>query len=82
MAKKKPAHTIRIGRIEIAIWANDNGSGQTLHNTTITRSYKDGDVWKDTNSFRPEDLPIVSKVADFAYAWIQEQRATGSRRRR
>ncbi len=33
----------------------------------------DGDEWKVTSSFRRDDLPIVSKAADMAYARIWEQ---------
>ncbi len=69
MEKKKPAHEIRLGRIRATIWANETGQDDVWFNVTITRLYNDGDGWKDTTSFRRDDLPVVSKVADMAYSW-------------
>jgi len=71
--KQKPAHEIRLGRIRATIWANQNGGQDIWFNVTLTRLYKDGDQWKDTTAFRRDDLPIVAKVADMAYAWIWGQ---------
>jgi hypothetical protein len=69
--KQKPSHEIRLGRIRAAIWANENGqTNDVWFNVTVSRLYKDGDSWKDSSSFRRDDLPVVSKVADMAYAWI------------
>jgi hypothetical protein len=34
------------------------------------RLYRDGDEWKTTASFGRDDLPLVSKAAEMAYAWI------------
>jgi hypothetical protein len=37
---------------------------------TVSRLYKDGDNWKDSNSFGRDDLPLVGKVCDQAHSWI------------
>ncbi len=74
MAQRRPAHEIRLGKIRAAIWANRTGPGEVWFNVTVTRLYKDEDGWKDTSSFRHDDLPVVAKVADMAYAWIWDQR--------
>lgn len=71
--KKKPVHEIRLGRIRAAIWANQSNGSGAWFNVTVSRLYKDGDTWKDTSAFRRDDLPIVSKVVDMAYAWIWGQ---------
>jgi hypothetical protein len=71
--KNKPAHDFRIGRIKVAIWPNKSPKNDTWYNVTVVRSYKDADEWKDTSSFRRDDLPVVSKAMDMAYAWIWEQ---------
>ena len=73
MAKNKPAHEIRLGRIRAAIWANDNGQDDVWFNVTIARLYNDGDGWKDSPSFRRDDLPVVAKALDMAYAWIWDR---------
>jgi len=72
MAKQKPAHEIRLGRIKATIWANDTANG-TRHNVTVSRIYKDGEDWKQSDSFGRDDLPLVCKVLDFAHTWIFEQ---------
>ena len=71
--KQKPAHEIRLGRIRAAIWANRTEVGTSGSTSRSTRLYKDGDQWKDTTTFRRDDLPIVAKVVDMAYAWIWGQ---------
>ncbi|MBU0716960.1 MAG: hypothetical protein KJ749_01820 [Planctomycetes bacterium] len=74
MAKQKPAQEIRLGRIKATIWANETQTG-TRHNVTISRLYKDGDDWKQSESFGRDDLPLVCKVLDLAHTWIFEQAA-------
>ena len=69
MATKKPVHEVKLGGIRAAIWANETENG-VRHNVTFSRLYKDGDQWKDSTSFRRDDLVIVAKVADLAFAWI------------
>jgi len=79
MAKAKPVHEIRLGRIRAAIWENETKNG-SRHNVSLSRLYKDGDQWKDSTSFGRDDLPLVTKVADLAHLWIftHGQKATES----
>ena len=72
MAKQKPTHEIRLGRVKATIWDNQTEQG-IRHNVTVSRLYKDGDEWKQSASFGREDLPLVAKVADLAHTWIYEQ---------
>lgn len=74
MAKQKPAHEVRLGRIKATVWANDTQNG-TRHNVQVSRLYKDGDDWKQSDSFGRDDLPLVAKVVDMAHTWIFEQAA-------
>jgi hypothetical protein len=61
-----------MGRIRAAIWENETQNG-SRHNVTFSRLYKDGDQWKDSQSFGRDDLPLLTKVADVAHTWIFEQ---------
>ena len=72
MSAKKPVHELRIGRIRAAIWENETQNG-TRHNVTFSRLYKDGDQWKDSQSYGRDDLPLLAKVADRAHSWIFDQ---------
>lgn len=69
---KKPVHTIKLGRIEVAVWANQGQKG-TFHNVTVSRSYKDGEEWKQSDSLGRDDLPLVCKAIDQAHTWIYQQ---------
>ena len=70
---QKPIHESRLGRIRAAIWVNHVNSQGSTFSTTISRPYKDGNVWRDSTAFYRDDLPIVAKIADMAYAWIWSQ---------
>lgn len=67
----KPAHEIRLGRVKATIWENATESG-IRHNVTLSRLYRDGESWKDSQSFGRDDLPLVAKVSDMAHTWIFE----------
>ena len=72
--RTKPAHEIKIARIRASIWANLNAQQGTWYSVSIVRVYQDGDGWKEATSFGRDDLPLVCKVAEMAYAWIWSQR--------
>jgi hypothetical protein len=74
----RPVHTIRYATVHAAIWRNllDNGNAsRPIYNATFSRSYKDGENnWKESSSFRLDDLLILAKVADETHTWISHQR--------
>lgn len=72
--KQQPANEIRMGAIKATIWENQTTAG-TRHNVTVSRIYKDGDEWKQTESFGRDDLPLLAKVVDLAHTWIFENAA-------
>jgi hypothetical protein len=76
MAKSnKPVKEIRLGRIKAAIWENETANG-SRHNVKVVRLYKDGEEWKDSDSFGRDDLLVVGKVLDMAHTWIFEHGQT------
>jgi hypothetical protein len=74
MATQKPDAHVRIGNVEAAIWRNENGD-RVWYNVTFKRHYKDGDAWKSTESFRRDDLLVLTKVADNAHTLILDLQA-------
>ena len=75
MATKKPVHQLKSHGITVAIWENDNGDGPPRYNSTVKRSYKDASgQWHETDSLGLDDLPVASKLLDFAFAWGWKQR--------
>ncbi len=70
--KARPVHELRLGRIKAAVWQNETQFG-IRHSVTILRIYRDGNEWRQSDSFGRDDLPLVAKVADLAHTWIFEQ---------
>lgn len=71
MSENQPVNKVRIGPIEAAIWENRGEKG-TFHSVTFSRSYKKNEEWKNTDSFRAEDLLLLSKTAEKAFDWLYE----------
>lgn len=74
--KQQPVHEIRLGAVKAAIWENETSVG-IRHNVTVSRLYKEGDEWRNTDSFGRDDLPLVAKVVDQAHSWIFESGTSG-----
>jgi hypothetical protein len=45
-------------------------NSRPMYNVTVSRSYKDGDTWKDSASFGPDDLLVLAKAANDAHSYI------------
>ena len=73
----RPVHEIKLGRVRASIWTNKNDRQDVWFSVSISRFYRDGDDWKTTTaSFGRDDLPLVSKAAEMAYAWIWNAQGT------
>lgn len=68
----RPILEIRLGLIKAAVWHNLTRAGER-YNVTLTRLFKNGDVWKESNHFGRDDLLLAAKVLDMAHTWIYEQ---------
>lgn len=71
MTKQRP-HEIRLGRVKAVIWTNDTEAGQR-HSVQLRRIYKDGNDWKESDSFGRDDLLVLAKLLDQVHTWIYEQ---------
>lgn len=69
-SSSRPTHEIKLGRIRASIWLNESERRDSWFNVSINRLYRDGNEWKTTTSFGRDDLPLVVKAAEMAYAWI------------
>jgi hypothetical protein len=67
--KNVPVKTLRNRRIKAAIWENQGAKG-VFYTVTISRSYKQNDVWRDSQSFSHNELLIVAKLMYDAHTAI------------
>lgn len=66
---RPPIHIIRFGSIKVRIWRRNTRSG-IRHSVTVSRLFRNGDVWKESTRFGRDDLPLVEFVIDQAHTWI------------
>lgn len=71
---KQPIHSVRVGYIKASIWHNSTKAGDR-HNVTVTRLYRDGDLWRESTHFGRDDLLLLAKVVDQAHTWIVQNGA-------
>jgi hypothetical protein len=79
MENEKPIHEIALGRIRVAIWKNVTEQGSVWFSVTATRFWKSAERTGNSTSFGHDDLPVVAKGMDMAYAWIWEYEASAPR---
>ena len=81
MAKKKdhttegnrPSFEVRLGAIRVSVWRNHGENGDWF-NTVITRRYRDGEDWKETNTFNGlADLALALEGGRLAREFIAGQ---------
>lgn len=68
MAKDRPVARFQIGYVAAAVWAN----GDKFFNVTVSRTYKDGDKYMQTDSLGHHDLLNAAECLKRAEAWISE----------
>lgn len=76
----KPAHKFRNGVLQVTIWRNISEKGP-WYSVQPTRSYKQGDDWKTTDSLYADDLLAMAKLLDQAHSWIVQQQQADAKKR-
>ena len=69
-----PVFSVRHRALKAAVWRNESENGP-FFNTTVSRSYKDGDTWKEAGSFGYDDLLIVAELLRSCYGFIAREMA-------
>jgi hypothetical protein len=64
----QPAAKFRLGYVTATVWKNDD-----FFNTVLSKSYRDGDDWKDTDQLGTGDLLNAAKVLQRAEEFISQQ---------
>ncbi len=69
----QPEAIIRDGVLKITIWKNQRGEdGKIFYSANLTKSYRDGEEWKETDSYNSEDLLKISNLMQQAYNKITQ----------
>lgn len=71
----KPIDTIRDGSLKATIWKNTGEKGD-FYSVEFSRTYKQGETFKDSHSFSGTELLRISRLADIAYTEITIHRAS------
>jgi hypothetical protein len=77
----QPAHKIRIGFLQATIWRNPGEKGN-WYSVIPSRSYKQEDAWKETESLSFDDLLTMAKLLDLAHTWIMHQQQADAKDRK
>ena len=76
----QPVERVEVGSgVWVSIWENQSKNNGTWYSVTITRSYRDGDEYKNTTSFRRDDLLFVAKAASMAFDWCLKRQLKAAR---
>jgi hypothetical protein len=75
-SSSRPVKTFKQGGIEVSVFRNQGQHGD-MYNTKIRNSYKDdkSGEWKETSSFSPTDLAVLSQLSSQAFQAIIELKA-------
>ena len=74
MPSTKPkTHVIKCGLIKATVQMRLT-KGKIRFSLGLVRLYLDGDCWKESKRFGPDDIPVMRLVLDKAYGWIWKQR--------
>jgi hypothetical protein len=68
-----PVHTLRHRGLKVAIWRNRSEKGPH-YSVTASRSYRDGETWKDSHSFSYDEIMNLAKLLFDAHSYISNLR--------
>ena len=69
---RQPTHEIRRGLIKVRIWRKRTRD-RLRHTITVTRLFRNGDLWKESSRFGRDDIPRLRIALDAAHTWIFRQ---------
>lgn len=80
--KNQPIDTICDGSLKATIWKNPSDNGG-FYSVEITRTYQQGETFKDSHSFSGSEILRVARLAHIAYDEIaiyrrQDREATAT----
>lgn len=71
-ATNKPVHRIRFGAVSCSVFLNKTKDGTEFPSAVISRSYKSGDTFKESNSYGARHLTELADLVGSLRIWMQE----------
>ncbi len=68
--KKSPIHRLRVGAVSGSIFLNQTKDEVEFPSAVITRSYKEGNGYKNSNSYGAKHLAELVALATSLQSWI------------
>jgi len=66
----KPVHRIRVGAVSCSVFVNKTKEGTPFPSAVISRSYKSGDSFKDSNSYGARHLAELAALVAGLQSWM------------
>jgi len=71
---QRPVKTLQDHFLKANIWTNEGDKGK-FYNVTITRTYKEGDEYKNAHSFSGQDVLSAGHLLERAYDEVRNLEA-------
>ena len=71
----RPVYTKKIGSVRTVVWANNSGnSDRIFFNVQVSRTYRDGDEFKESNSLNGlGDVACLREALRHVADWLSRQ---------
>jgi hypothetical protein len=67
----RPAYVKRVGNVKVAVFLNGGGEGKTYHNVSVSRTYRDGDTFKESSTLNGlADVACLKEALGHVTDWI------------
>lgn len=66
----KPVKVFRCGSVKASVWKNVRDEKE-FYSVAIVRVYKNGEEWKETNSYDVRDLHALNVVSNKAFEYLK-----------
>ncbi len=66
----QPVHRIRVGAVSCSVFLNKTKEGTEFPSAIISRSYKSGDSFKDSNSYGARHLAELAALVASLQSWM------------
>jgi hypothetical protein len=67
-----PVFSCRHRALKAAVWQNESNNGP-FYNVTVSRSYKDGEKWKESSSFGYDDILPIAELLRTCHGFISRE---------